>query len=226
MAVGKNKRLTKGKKGGKKKIIDPFTKKDWYDVKAPSMFNHRQIGKTLVSRTQGTRIAADGLKGRVFECNQADIHGDEASYRKIKLVVEDVQGKQCLTNFHGMGLTRDKTCSMIKKWHSLIEASTDVMTTDGYKLRLFTIGFTKKLQGQLKKTSYAQHAQVKAIRAQMVKIMQREVSGSDLREVVMKLIPDSIAKDIEKACHSTYPLQDVYTRKVKILKKPKLDRKF
>ena len=91
---------------------------------------------------------------------QADIHGDEASYRKIKLVVEDVQGKQCLTNFHGMGLTRDKTCSMIKKWHSLIEASTDVMTTDGYKLRLFTIGFTKKLQGQLKKTSYAQHAQV------------------------------------------------------------------
>merc|ERR1739838_601438 len=77
--------------------------------------------------------------------------------------------------------------------------------------------------GQLKKTSYAQHAQVKAIRAQMVKIMQREVSGSDLREVVMKLIPDSIAKDIEKACHSTYPLQDVYTRKVKILKKPKLD---
>ena len=33
---------------------DPFAKKDWYDVKAPSMFNIRQIGKTLVTRTQGT----------------------------------------------------------------------------------------------------------------------------------------------------------------------------
>ena len=34
--------------------VDPFSKKDWYDVKAPSMFNIRQIGKTLVTRTQGT----------------------------------------------------------------------------------------------------------------------------------------------------------------------------
>ena len=34
--------------------VDPFTKKDWYDVKAPSMFTIRQIGKTMVTRTTGT----------------------------------------------------------------------------------------------------------------------------------------------------------------------------
>ena len=56
MAVGKNKGLKiGGKKGAKKKVIDPFTRKDWYDIKAPSTFKVRQVGKTLVNRTQGTR---------------------------------------------------------------------------------------------------------------------------------------------------------------------------
>ncbi|VDM40205.1 unnamed protein product [Toxocara canis] len=52
MAVGKNKKM--GKKGAKKKVVDPFTRKEWYDIKAPSMFTNRQVGKTLVNRTQGT----------------------------------------------------------------------------------------------------------------------------------------------------------------------------
>ncbi|KAB0397129.1 hypothetical protein E2I00_006007 [Balaenoptera physalus] len=115
MAVGKNKRLTKGE------------------------------------------IASDGLKGRVFEVSLADLQNDEVAFRKFKLITEDVQGKNCLTNFHGMDLTRDKMCSMVKKWQTKIK------------------------------------------------------------------IPDSIGKDIEKACQSIYPLHDVFVRKVKMLKKPKFE---
>ncbi|XP_043740701.1 40S ribosomal protein S3a-like [Cervus elaphus] len=223
MAVGKNKRLTKGgKKRAKKKVVDPFSKKDWYDVKAPAMFNIRNIGKTLVTRTQGTKIASDGLKGHVFEVSLADLQNDEVAFRKFKLITEDVQGKNCLTNFHSMDLTRDKMCSMVKKWQTMIEAHVDVKTTDGYLLRLFCVGFTKKCNNQIRKTSYAQHQQVCQI-CKMMEIMTREVHTNNLKEVVNKLIPDSIGKNIEKACQSVYPLHDVFIRKVKMLKNPKFE---
>lgn len=224
MAVGKNKRLTKSKKGGKKKIIDPFTRKDWYDLKAPVPFTHRSFGKTLINRTAGGKIASDGLKGRVFEVSLGDLNNDEEhAFRKIRLAVEDVQGTQCLTNFHGMDMTRDKLCSLIRKWQTLIDAHVDVRTTDGYVLRLFAIGFTKRRGNQIKKTSYAQAAQVRAIRKKMHQIMSEEASKCDLKELVQKFIPELIGKQIEKACSGIYPLQNVYVRKVKVLKKPKFD---
>jgi len=224
MAVGKNKRLTKGgKKGGKKKIVDPFSKKDWYDVKAPSMFTVRTIGKTVVTRSQGTKSASDGLKGRVFEVALADLVQDEIAFRKFKLIAEEVQGRNVLTNFHGMNLTTDKLRMMVKKWQTLIEANVDVRTTDGFLLRMFCIGFTKKSTNQVKKTCYAQHTKVRAIRKKMIEVMTREVSANDLKDVVSKLIPGSIGRDIEKVCQGIFPLQDVFIRKVKILKKPKFD---
>jgi small subunit ribosomal protein S3Ae len=65
-----------------------------YDIKAPSVFKVRQVGKTLVNRTAGTRIASDGLKGRVYEVSLADLQSEndaERSFRKFKLICEDVQ---------------------------------------------------------------------------------------------------------------------------------------
>ncbi|KAL1215720.1 Small ribosomal subunit protein eS1z [Cardamine amara subsp. amara] len=224
MAVGKNKRISKGRKGGKKKAVDPFSKKDWYDVKAPSLFKVRNVGKTLVSRTQGTKIASEGLKHRVFEVSLADLQGDEdQSYRKIRLRAEDVQGRNVLTQFWGMDFTTDKLRSLVKKWQTLIEAHVDVKTTDSYTLRLFCIAFTKRRANQVKRTCYAQSSQIRQIRRKMTDIMVKEASSCDLKELVAKFIPEAIGTKIEKATSSIYPLHNVFIRKVKILKAPKFD---
>lgn len=75
----------------------------------------------------------------------------------------------------------------VRKWQSLIEAHVDVKTTDGYVLRMFCLAFTKKRQNQMKKTCYAQTAQIKKIRAKMVEIMKREAESDDLKSLVAKL---------------------------------------
>merc|ERR1712083_1165759 len=151
-----------------------------------------RVGHTLVNRTAGLKLASDGLKGRVVEVCLADLKDNEDhSHRKIKFICEEVQGNKILTNFHGMDLTRNKICSLVKKWHTLIEAWVDVKTTDGYVLRLFCIGFTKRRRAQVAKTSYAQASQIRKI--------------------------------IEKMAAGTYPMQDVFIRKAKVLRKPKFD---
>merc|ERR1711985_53232 len=224
MAVGKNKRISKGKKGGKKKIVDPFTKKDWYSLKAPTMFSTRTFGQTLVTRTQGTKLASDGLKGRVYEVSLADLNQDEdQAYRKIKLRCDDIQGKNCLTQFHGMDFTTDKLRSLVRKWQTLIEAYVDVKTTDDYYLRIFCIAFTKKRANQIKRTCYAQSAQIRQIRAKMVEIMKQHASTCDLKELVNKFVPEVIGKEIGKACSGIFPLQNVAVRKCKVLKAPRFD---
>merc|ERR1712070_583680 len=159
-----------------------------------------------------------------FEFNLADLQQDEdQAFRKVKLCVEDVQGRNCLTDFHAMELTRDQQCALIRKWHTLIECHCDVKTTDGYTVRIFVIAFTKRRPDQVGTNCYAQSAQIGKIRQKMVDIILNEASKGALRDLVKKLIPESIGKEIEKQTQGIYPLKDVLVRKVKIMKKPKFD---
>jgi len=224
MAVGKNKKLGKKKKGGSRKNVDAFARKEWYQVQAPEQFLVRSIGKTVATKTTGQKQARDSLLGRVFEVSLGDLKplGEEEAYRKFRFRVEEVQGSHCLTNFYGMDLTTDKLRSLVRKWHTLIETYIDVKTTDGYILRLFAIGFTKRRPNQLRKTSYAQTAQIKQIRKKMVEIIQRE-SACELSELVTKFVSEVIGREIEKATQGIYPLQNVMIRKVKMMRSPKTD---
>jgi small subunit ribosomal protein S3Ae len=75
--------------------IDPFLKKEWYEIKTPSYFPVRNIGKTIVNRTAGLKIASDALKGmfnsvylisgRVIDVTLADLNNNqEDTFRKYE----------------------------------------------------------------------------------------------------------------------------------------------
>lgn len=199
-------------------------KKEWYKLIAPSIFATKDCGRTLITKTAGTKVASDGLKGRVFELSLADLNKNEAlAFRKIKLCIEDVQGYNCLLNFHGMDMTRDKLCSLIRKKQSIVEANVDCRTTDGYIVRMFCIAFTRPQENQIKNTCYAKSAQIRAIRAKMVSVMSELGTKGDLKTLVKELISAPIGDQIAREATSIFPIKDCFIRKVKVLKKPKFD---
>jgi small subunit ribosomal protein S3Ae len=117
---------------------------------------------------------------------QADLapNQDTFHWRKIKLIVDQTEGRQAITSFYGVDTTRDELCSLIKKRKTLIEAISDVKSQDGYVLRVFVIAFTRESANQKSKTNYALSSQQKIIRRKINEIVAKEVSKSNATQVL------------------------------------------
>ena len=83
-----------------------------------------------------------------------------------------------------MSFSTDKLRSLVRKWQSTIEAWVDVKTNDGYTIRLFVLGFTKRRQNQVKATTYAQTSQIRQIRKKMADIITKHAAQSDLQNLM------------------------------------------
>jgi small subunit ribosomal protein S3Ae len=159
----------------------------------PSLLATRLLDKVRITSRlidcSSVEIAADSLRGRVFEVSLADLNreSNDQAWRKMKVQVEEVKGYDCYTNFYGMDITRDKLCTLVKKWHTLIEAFVQTKTIDGYLLRIFAIAFTKRTSRQVRATCYAQNSQQKLIRKKMMEIMINECQKSTFKELMKKL---------------------------------------
>jgi len=74
MTAGKNPRNFKKKGQQKKKVLHPFVKKEWYNVRAPSLFEVRVPTLTPCNKAAGQLIPADSLRGRIFSITHADLN--------------------------------------------------------------------------------------------------------------------------------------------------------
>jgi len=235
MAIGKNKRLTKKGKGRKKKA-DAFEKKDWFRLRLPKIQNIFEVdtyGWMPANKTAQGVSVTDRLYDRVCtircgdlkETPKADPKPEEedvftATNLKLRIAQTKVDDRECLLDFHGMQLTRDKTCSMLKKWVTLVEASADVKTQDGFVFRLFAIALTKQQDNQVKKTAYAKTSQIKRLRAKMIETMQSIFSNLDTKKFVEKLLIDKFGEQAKKNLSGIMPVRRCCIRKVKLIKRP------
>ncbi|VFV43990.1 40s ribosomal protein s3a-like isoform [Lynx pardinus] len=131
------------KKGAKKKVVDPFSKKGWCDVKVPAMFNIRNIRKTLVTRTQATKIASDDLKGHVFEIwNTCYAHHQQIHQiwkKMMEIMTQEVQTndlKKVVNKLipDSIGNDIEKICQSIYPLHDVFIRKVKMLTKPNFEL--------------------------------------------------------------------------------------------
>ena len=157
----------KAKKGMRRRSrMDPFLKKDWYVIKVPKYMPTTE-NKWRVGFSPAGGKARKSLDSRHFVINLGDLQNeerknqhDDLNWKKFRFSTEETFGVQLLTQWHGMEITRDKRCSLIRKWHSMIEAFCDAKTLDGYVLRVKALAFTRRQSTQIRKNCYAKTTQV------------------------------------------------------------------
>lgn len=225
MAKGKNKQQSKRGAQHKKLERHPFTKKKWYKIiSPPTVGNSVVIGYTPVNKTQGTKLSKDGLINRVCECSYNDVvENNPYPWKRIKMQVEEVKSGNCYTSFYGIDMVREKLYYFLRKKMSLLDVFVDVRTMDGYILRVFITTFTARKKEQVKSNSYAKTSQIKAIRKIFVKIMSKEAQKATIAAYTADVLNNTLAEKLQSKGSKVFPLGHVLVRKVKVMKKNKID---
>jgi len=168
MAKGKNKKVTRKDKK-KKNEKHTFAKKEWFQLISPTAVKKTvPIGWTCCKKPTGTERVQDFLNGRIGEMCYGDITQNKNDIpKKIRFVIEEVNGRSCVTSFYGFELMRDVVMEKLKKRQSLIEIYQDVKTKDGSIFRVFLMVVTKRSQNQVKLNSYAQHSKIRVLRKKL-----------------------------------------------------------
>lgn len=217
--VSKNKGSKKSKSRSKE---NRFSKKQAFNLVTPPIFPVTSHGKTYHPKTKSKQDLTGFLLGRTFKVNQGDLNGQNTeTHRNFCFKVGEVRGNDCLGFFNGMYVARDRISNMIKKWHSMVDASIDITTADGSIWRVFVHAVTRRLPGQVKKNSYCKTTEAKKIRKIIFDIVAEELDGIDVEKLVKKLSTDGISKEIEDRTAEIFPITAIVS-KVKSLKNMKI----
>jgi small subunit ribosomal protein S3Ae len=119
-------------------------------------------------------------------------------------------------------MTRDKLDSILRKYKTLITANVDVKTADGFIVRMFCMGYTKKLPQSHCNHTYAQQAKRRQIRDAMIQTMTQAAEASTVEVLSKDLVEEKIENKIVEQCKNIFQIEAVYITKVKVIKAPAL----
>ncbi len=192
----------KSSRADARKVKDRWKAKAWYNIYAPEIFGSSMIGETLADMPEK-------LDGRVTQITLQDITGDFSQMHvKLNFQIDRIVGLDAHTCFVGHDLTSDYIRRLTRRKHSKMDGVYDVVTLDGYKVRIKPMAITERRI----KTS-----QQDAIRLEMAKVVFESAERATLPEVIRMMISGELSKSIFRRCKPIYPIKRVEIRRSQVL---------
>ena len=172
--------------------------KRWYTVLAPEQFDRQELGETPADEPEK-------VYDRTIETTLGDLNNNASENNtKLTFKITDVGSDSAYTEFVEHSLTRDYLRSLVRRGASKIEAYVTVLTTDDYLVQIQPVAFT---------TKKADASQEKAIREQMVAMIEDAAEERSFEEIIDSVVEGHLSSAIYGESKTIYPLRRVEIQK-------------
>lgn len=179
--------------------------KRWYTVLAPEQFDRAEIGETVAEEP-------NQVVGRTIETTLGEMEGDQGqNNNKLTFKINDVGSDAAYTEFIKYELTRDYLRSLVRRGASKVAANVTVLTTDDYRVQIQPVALT---------TQKADRSQEKAIRAEMVDIVEEAAEERSFEQLVDSVVEGRVSSAIYGEAKTIYPLRRVEVQKLTLEARP------
>ena len=177
--------------------------KRWYTIRAPRHpWNFQKIGETLGE-------SDEHIVGRVYEMTQQEFNGDFSKMHVIlRFRVHECVGQDALTTFIGHHHQTDHTRRQIRRYRGKVDDVVDVVTTDGYLVRVKPLIIT---------TQRVQTSVKQDMRTRCREIIIASAAKSTYAQVQTAILDGTLEEEIRKGVKPIYPVRSVAIRKSQLL---------
>ena len=186
-----------------RKQRDKWKNKRWYTIRAPRHpWDFKKIGETLGE-------SDEFIIGRIYTMTQQEFSGDFTKLHVIlKFKVYECVGQDALTQFIGHEHQSDHVRRQIRRYRGKVEDVVDVVTSDGYLVRLKPLVITQqRVQTSIKH----------ALRLKCREIILGFAAKNTFAQLQEALMNGTLEDDIQKTGKAIYPLRSVAIRKSQLL---------
>ena len=186
-----------------RKQRDKWKMKRWYTIRAPRHpWDFKNIGETLGE-------SDEHIVGRVYQMTLQEFNGDFTKMHVIlKFRVKECVGQDALTTFIGHHHQTDHTRRQIRRYRGKIDDVVDVVTTDGFLVRLKPLTITqKRVQTSVKQV----------MRSKTREVLIGFAAKNTYSKLQQAILGGELEEDIRKAIKPIYPIRSVSIRKSQLL---------